>query len=78
MKNGSTTNAGAMGVKVQTLENAVRRLAPKELESFREWFSVFDAKAWDRQIEADVKSGRLNDVSARALADHRHGKSRDL
>ena len=65
-------------MKVQTLENAVRRLAPKELESFREWFSAFDAKAWDRQIEADVKSGRLDDVAARALADHRHGKSRDL
>lgn len=78
MKNGRTANVGSAVVKVRTLESAVRRLTPSDLQSFRKWFADFDAKAWDRQLEADAKCGRLDDIADRALADHKRGKSRDL
>ena len=33
------------------------------------------ADTWDRQIEGDVRSGRLNKIAQLALAEHRAGRS---
>ena len=43
--------------KVKNIEHQVAALLPDELASFREWFTAFDAEAWDRQFEADVAAG---------------------
>ena len=56
--------------KVENLERDVRDL--------REWFAEFDAAEWDRQIEEDVASGRLDRLADAALADHNAGRSRKL
>jgi hypothetical protein len=37
-----------------------------------------DADAWDRQIEADARAGRLDEPAERALDAHRRGESRKL
>ena len=42
------------------LEQAVTQLSPKELSRFRAWFEEYYAQLWDKQIEADAKSGRLD------------------
>jgi len=44
--------------KVENIEQEVQRLKPSELAAFRRWFAEFDAQAWDRQIEEDVRKGR--------------------
>ena len=49
-----------------------------ELAAFRQWFATFDADAWDGQIETDVRAGKLEDLAARALADHKAGLSTKL
>jgi uncharacterized membrane protein len=54
---------------VKDIEAAVQSLSPEELAAFRDWFLEFDAAAWDRQIEADAHSGRLDALAAEALAD---------
>ena len=64
--------------KVEKLEHAVRNLTAKELATFREWFATFDAAAWDKQLEEDVKAGKLDAMADAALADHRAGRSRKL
>jgi len=64
--------------KIEKLERDVRALTAKELSSFREWFAEFDAAAWDRQLEEDVKAGKLDAMADAALADHRAGRSRKL
>ena len=64
--------------KIEKLEREVRDLTPKELASFREWFTAFDAAAWDRQLEDDAKSGKLDRLADEALAEHRAGRSRKL
>jgi len=46
--------------KVESLENEVVKLSPQALAAFREWFAKDDADAWDRQIESDVKAGKLD------------------
>lgn len=60
------------------LQMAVARLSPDELARFREWFEEFDAKAWDQQLEADVRSGKLDRIAEQAIADFRAGRCREL
>jgi len=52
---------------VQEIEAAISKLSPQELSTFREWFTRFDADAWDRQFESDVKAGRLNELADEAI-----------
>jgi hypothetical protein len=64
--------------RVERIENEVESLSPEELKAFRDWFAEFDAEAWDRQIEDDAKSGKLQSLAERALRDHEAGRSSDL
>jgi hypothetical protein len=64
--------------KVENIEQEVRKLSPSELAAFRRWFLEFDAQVWDRQIENDVREGRLDKFADEALAAHRAGKSKEL
>ncbi len=63
---------------VKSIENAVESLPPAELAEFRRWFAEFDAAAWDRQIDADASSGKLDAMAAEALAEYRSGSAREL
>jgi len=64
--------------KVESLEREVAKLTPQELAAFREWFSKYDADAWDRQIEEDVKAGRLDRLADQALAAHDRGETKAI
>ncbi len=64
--------------KIEALEREVETLSPEELTAFREWFSNYDADAWDRQIEADVKAGRLDRLAEEALGAHQRGEAKRL
>lgn len=63
---------------VSEIERAVSDLSPGELARFRAWFLEFEARNWDRELEEDVRAGRLDDLAAEALADHREGRTRPL
>jgi len=64
--------------KVRELERAVRELTPEDLSDFRAWFTEFDARLWDQQIETDVAQGRLDSLADEALTDLREGHCTDL
>ena len=63
---------------VENIEDRIKELSPEELTAFREWFIQFDAEAWNRQLEADVKAGKLDGLAERALRDHAAGRSTKL
>ena len=63
---------------VKSIEKAVESLPPAELAEFRHWFAEFDAAAWDRQIEQDAQSGKLDQLASEALADFKSGRAREL
>ncbi len=54
--------------KVEKIEQEVASLSPSELASFRAWYSAFDSDAWDRQIELDASSGKLDQMVSKALS----------
>ena len=64
--------------KVEEIEEQIRNLSGVELAEFRKWYAEFDAQAWDRQIEADVKAGKLDALGEAARRARREGKSTEL
>jgi hypothetical protein len=59
--------------RLEHLEQQIAELDASELKALRAWFERYDAEVWDRQIESDAKSGKLDSLVERALADHRAG-----
>jgi hypothetical protein len=64
--------------KIERLEQEIRALSAEELTALRRWFIEYDAEAWDREIEADVKSGKLDRLAEEALRDHAEGRTKRL
>ena len=63
---------------IHEIETAVSKLSRQELLAFRDWFSTFDAGAWDKQFEEDVAAGRLDALADEAVRDLREGRCGDL
>jgi hypothetical protein len=64
--------------KLQLLEEEIKRLPPEEIAQLRDWLLELDADQWDREIERDANSGKLDKVFEKSLEDHRAGKSHEL
>ncbi len=64
--------------KLEALEEQIKKLSPEELAQLRDWFLERDAEEWDRQVERDASSGKLDKLFAKSVADHRAGKSREI
>jgi hypothetical protein len=64
--------------KIEIIEHEVEKLSPPELATFRNWFAQFDAEAWDRQIEEDAKSGKLDGLAEEALKTFKSGHCSEL
>jgi len=60
--------------QVEMLEQTVKQLSPGELAIFRSWFAEFDAAEWDRQIEMDSETGKLDRLAQSAIEEHKAGK----
>ena len=64
--------------ELEELEKRIRKLSPQDLARFRAWFAEFDHALWDRQIESDAKSGRLDRLVNEARADYKAGKAKKI
>jgi len=62
---------------VQEIEDAVRQLTADQRAAFRAWFAEFDAQEWDRRIESDVATGKLDWLIDEAKADRQAGRCTD-
>jgi len=63
---------------VAEITGAVKRLPKRDLARFRKWFVEYDAAVWDRQLKADIDSGRLDALVREAERDHQAGRIRAL
>ncbi len=64
--------------KVEKIEHEVQGLSPEELAEFRDWFLEFVWKVWDRQLEVDVRAGKLDSLADEALREYAAGKTKPL
>lgn len=52
--------------RLKTAEGLVRKLTPEELVQFTTWFAEFQSGIWEKQIENDSNSGRLDGLIEKA------------
>ena len=64
--------------QVEMFEQTVKQLSPGELAAFRSWFIKFDAAEWDRQIEMDSETGKLDKLVQSAIEEHKAGKTKRI
>ncbi|MUG93420.1 hypothetical protein F7734_13665 [Scytonema sp. UIC 10036] len=60
------------------IETAIKQLPENEIRQLATWIQTYLDEAWDRQIEVDLKSGKLNNLIAKAEADIAANNVRDL
>ena len=60
--------------KVNKIKAAIEALAEEEYSQSRRWFAERDWEKWDRQIESDSESGKLDFLLKEALDEKAEGK----
>jgi hypothetical protein len=65
-------------MSVEELEKAIVALSAKERMRLRDWLDELTADEWDRQIEADARSGKLDKLAEESEADFRAGRYREI
>ena len=64
--------------EAEKVESQVKSLTPSEFAKFREWFFEFDAQVWDRKLQTDSESGKLDARLADAHTDFKSGRTREI
>ena len=65
-------------LKIEELEATIESLSEEEYTRLREWFSERDWEKWDRQIEADSASGKLDFLVKEVIDEKIRGKIKEL
>ena len=65
-------------MSITEIEHAITELSHEELVRLRQWFDEYFAQVWDKQIEEDAKSGRLDKLIAEANEEYDAGLSKPL
>ena len=64
--------------KVEKIQVAIESLSEEEYARLREWFSERDWEKWEREIEADSESGKLDFLIKEARDEKAKGKLKEL
>ena len=63
---------------ITEIEQAITQLSPQGYSRLREWIEEFDAQVWDKQIEEDAQSGRLDNLLSEVDEEYNAGLSKPL
>ncbi len=63
--------------KVEHIERQISELSREEFVELRDWVLERDWAAWDAQIEADARSGKLDKLLEEARSDFKAGRTRE-
>jgi len=69
---------GELVTRIEEIKNAVVSLPVNEYRKLRDWFLERDWEEWDKQIEADSGSGKLDFLVKEAMDEKSSGKLRKL
>jgi predicted esterase len=67
-----------MVMDIDEIEAAISQLAPKDVVELLRWLEEYHAQLWDKQMEDDLESGRLDSFLAEVEAEYESGLSRPL
>ena len=63
---------------VEAIKSAIEALPESDYIELRQWFNEKDWEKWDKQIEADSKSGKLDFLIADARKEKEKGTLKEL
>ena len=55
--------------QIELLEQHIAKLDDDSFSKLRDWFIEFDQTRWDKQLEADSNTGKLDSLINAALAE---------
>lgn len=64
--------------RLQRIEREIKALNEDEFMALAAWIDELRADLWDKQIKLDAEAGKLDKLAAKALADHKAGRTRPL
>jgi hypothetical protein len=64
--------------KVEHIERQISELSREEFAELRNWVLERDWSAWDAQVEADARAGKLDKLVEEAQGDYKAGRAREL
>ena len=64
--------------KLEKIEQDIASLSPEDIRKLADWFAAHHSDLWDKKIEEDAKSGRLDKFVETANAEIASGKFRPL
>lgn len=65
-------------VTLDEIEAAIQQLPDGDVRELAAWLHAYLDEKWDRQLESDLASGKLDTLIARAEADIAADRVRDL
>ncbi len=65
-------------VELIEIEKKITNLSQKDLRTFRDWFYDYDNQNWDKRFKKDVESGKLDNLSSKALLEFQLGEFSEL
>ena len=67
-----------MTMSIEDIQQAIRDLPDDDFQRIHRWISDLAWEAWDKEIEADSKAGKLDFLKERALKAKKNGTLQDL
>jgi len=64
--------------KVERIQTEIESLSDEEYSKLRQWFSERDWEKWDREIEEDSRSGKLDFLIKEVLDEKSKGNLKEL
>lgn len=64
--------------RLEKIQQSVEDLSDQELRTLAEWFEDLRARRWERQIEDDLQTGKLDKFLDEVRADVAAGRSTPL
>jgi hypothetical protein len=65
-------------MNVPEIKEAVMKLSTGELTDLIKWLDEFSESLWDKQIEEDFESGKLDHLIKQARQEFREGKCQEI
>ncbi len=64
--------------KLEKIQAAIKSLSEEEYSRLRQWFLERDWEQWDKEIEVDSQSGKLDFLIKEAMEEKSKGRLKEL
>lgn len=64
--------------KLDRIKTKIQNLNTSELSDLRNWFLEYDSDIWDKEIEENIKGGRLDFIAEKAILSYKKNEFKEF